>query len=160
MSNEVPEEIKDVESFLNWYSGAGYPFKPPVDGGVFVTDIAYSFCVYRHGRFQVEIYLVKPNAVAPEHSHPSIENIIVLLGGDASDGSIKDFSNTAKNVFGVRGPKITDSQTHSLLAGQRGAAFLSVEMWPEGEKIDSLSLRWVGDTCGSIHDELLKCREK
>jgi hypothetical protein len=159
MSAQTPvqPEFSSLESFFSWYKANGYPLKPPTDGAVFVTDIAYSYCLYRHGRFQVEIYLVKPNAHSPEHSHPGVENIIMLMGGDAFAGGIPPRVDQAemRDVFGVCGPKITDADTHALGTGARGAAFLSVEMWPATTPPTSLSLNWEGNTCGPVHADLL-----
>lgn len=153
----VQPEFNSLESFFLWYKTNGYPFKPPIDGAVFVTDIAYSYCLYRHGKFQVEIYLVKPNAHSPEHSHPGVENIIMLMGGDAFAGGKHLPHNPAevRDVFGLCGPKITDADTHSLVTGAKGAAFLSVEMWPDNITPTSLSVNWKGDTCGPTHSALL-----
>lgn len=156
----VQPEFNSVESFFSWYKENGYPLNPPADCEVFVTDISYSYCLYRHGRFQVEIYLVKPNAQTPEHSHPGVENIIMLMGGDAFAGIVPPQNNLPApvNIFGMCAPTLKDNNTHAVGTRTRGAALLSVEMWPEGVIPTSLAVNWEGSACGSVHAGLLAAK--
>lgn len=151
-------EFNSLEAFFSWYKTNRYPLQPPTDGAVFVTDISYSYCLYRNGRFQVEIYLVKPNAQTPEHSHPGVENIIMLMGGDAFAGVVPPQNNleAISNVFGMCAPTLKDNNTHAVGTSARGAALLSIEMWPEGVTPTSLAVNWKGDVCGPVHSALLE----
>jgi hypothetical protein len=46
-----------VEEFFRWYQGNDFPIRPPFEEAVVVTDTSYSYVLYRHGRFQVTLYL-------------------------------------------------------------------------------------------------------
>lgn len=141
-----------VEEFADWYKLNNYPIKPPFEDPVYVTDISYSYVLFREGQFQVELYLVRPNTASPEHSHPGIENIVLLWGGD-----IGHTTNTiSPAIFGLTGPTIRDNATHALHAGNKGCAVLSIEKWADGKKPTSVSINWVGSPCGAIHDKLIK----
>jgi len=157
-----PNKTNTVEEFAQWYKQNNYPIRPPAGDCVYVTDNSYSYVVFRQGNFQAEIYLVKPNSGSPEHSHPRVENIILLWGGDAFatyDGVMVDSpafvepknSDEPSPYFGAMGPKITDKHTHSLRTGSRGAAFLSLEKWPEDVKPTSVVVNWKGAAIGAQH---------
>jgi hypothetical protein len=156
-----PNATGTLEEFAAWYKTNEYPVRPPFEDCVYVTDISYSYVLFRQGQFQAEIYLVKPNSGSPEHSHPLVENIILFWGGDATPShngvpvSVGPFTRPAPDgtspAFGVMGPKITDKHTHALHTGPKGAAFLSLEKWPEGVKPTSVVVNWKGAAVGVQH---------
>jgi hypothetical protein len=140
-----------VEEFADWYKANGYPISPPLNEKVYVTDISYSYVLFREGQFQVELYLVAPNTFSPEHSHPGVENIVVVWGGD--------IGHTAASIttppFGAQAPTIKDGSSHELHAGNNGCAVLSIEKWSDSIKPTSVSINWKGDTCGKTHSDLI-----
>lgn len=139
-----------IEDFAAWYKVNKFPIRP-VDDPVYVTEISMSYVLFREGQFQAELYLVKPHTGSPEHSHPGVENIIMVWGGDI--GTALD--NVAPAIFGNQGPTIRENNTHALHAGNRGGAFLSLERWEEPLKPTSVTIRWKGDTCGDEHTKLV-----
>jgi hypothetical protein len=161
MNFVFPNNTGTLEEFAAWYKENEYPVRPPFEDCVYITDNSYSYVLFRQGQFQAEVYLVKPNSGSPEHSHPRVENIILFWGGDATPSyggvpvKIGPFSRPAANgtspAFGVMGPKITDEQTHALHTGPKGAAFLSLEKWPEDIKPTSVVVNWKGLPLGDAH---------
>ena len=147
-----------VEEFASWYKANNMPMRPPKDDPVYVTEISMSYVLFRDGQFQAELYLVKPNTGSPQHSHPGIENIIMLMGGDIT---LEDKSGArlsppkGMDIFGLLGSTIRNGETHALLCGDKGGAFLSLEKWEEGIKPTSVTIRWEGDTCGDAHTALV-----
>lgn len=155
-----PNKTGTIEEFARWYKENEFPVRPPFEDCVYVTDNSYSYVLFRQGQFQAEIYLVKPDSGSPDHSHPGVENIILLLGGDAypSYDGVQTKSNTpvarldgTSSVFGAMGPKITDAHTHALHTGAKGAAFLSLEKWPTSVKPTSVIVNWKGAAIGEQH---------
>jgi len=142
---------KTVEEFAAWYKQNKFPMRPPIEDPVYVTEISMSYVLFREGQYQAELYLVKPNTGSPEHSHPGVENIIMILGGDI--GTTKD--NITQGIFGNQGPTIKDKGTHALHTGNKGGAFLSIEKWREGSIPNSVTINWKGETCGEEHTKLL-----
>jgi hypothetical protein len=156
-----------LEEFVEWYKANNFPIKPPFEDPVYVTDISYSFVLFREGQYQAELYLVRPNVSSPEHTHPGIENIIMVWGGDVSfteNGVLHDLSEhytepgpTGLNkLFGMTGPNLKGSSSHSLICANKGGAFLSLEKWPLDKKISSVTIAWDGDAVDSNHAKLIQ----
>lgn len=146
-----------VEEFAAWYKANGMPMRPPKEDPVYVTEISYSYVLYREGQYQAELYLVRPNTGSPDHSHPGVNNIIMLMGGDigTKQNNIVSLVPSDVDIFGLFGPTINSGDTHSLHVGERGGAFLSLEKWDEGIKPTSVTIRWQGETCGDAHTALV-----
>lgn len=161
----------NLNEFASWYVKSGYPIRPPFEDPVYITSISYSYVLFRDQEYQAELYLVKPNASSPEHSHPGVENIIIVLGGEVStthNGVLQDYSeaynepsvNGTNKLLGLIGPKLTDKDTHSLIAGNKGGAFLSIEKWPKGQKPTSVTINWKGDPVDSEHQSIIEVLEQ
>lgn len=156
-----------LEEFAEWYKSNGFPIRPPFEDPVYVTDISYSYVLFREGQYQAELYLVRPNTSSPDHSHPGIENIIMVWGGNVhtrQNGEVFDYSEHYKEaradgtnkLFGMSSSKLTEDQTHALIAGDKGGAFLSLEKWPVGKKMTSVTIEWNGEAVDPSHAELIK----
>jgi hypothetical protein len=146
-----------VEDFAKWYKINKFPIRPPQEDPVYVTEISMSYVLFREGQYQAELYLVKPNTGSPDHSHPGVENIITLWGGDIglrANGIDYGMMLNAP-LFGMQCDPIRNGSTHALECGPRGGAFLSLEKWDDGLKPTSVTIRWHGDTCGDTHTGLV-----
>ena len=159
-----------LEEFAQWYKDNGFPVRPPFEDLVYVTDISYSYVLFREGQYQAELYLVSPNTSSPEHSHPGVENIVMIWGGNVhtvQNGKLLDYSehykesaeNGTNKLFGMCSKKLTDDQTHALIAGDKGGAFLSLEKWPEGVRPDSVTINWKGEPVDPAHGKIIKTLE-
>jgi len=160
-----------LEEFAEWYKSNGFPIRPPFEDPVYTTDISYSYVLFREGQYQAELYLVRPNTSSPDHSHPGVENIIMVWGGNVhtrQNGKTFDYSehynepatNGTNKLFGMCSQKLTDDQTHALIAGDKGGAFLSLEKWPDGVTPNSVTINWAGDPVDPSHSEIIKALEK
>jgi hypothetical protein len=91
---------------------------------------------YRSGFFQVEMFIVPPNYIIPEHTHPNVESYEMYLGGDIG------FSHSGRWVdesILVRVPGSTDNKgalikvlttdLHGGVFGPRGGVFMSIQRW-------------------------------
>jgi len=155
----------NLKEFVVWYKAEGFPIRPPFEDPIYITDISYSYVLYREGQYQAELYLIKPNSETPDHSHPGIENVIMTWGGDLQiniNNEFKDLtgfnsraSNGTSRLFGFFGDTLTDEQTHAVITGAKGCALLSLEKWPEGVKPTSVTVRWAEKTVGSEHDNTI-----
>jgi len=157
----------NLEDFVAWYKKEGFPIRPPFEDPVYVTDISYSYVLFREGQYQAELYLVRPNTSSPDHSHPGVENIVMIWGGDIhtrQNGKHIDLTSEyqepspsgTNRLFGVCGEKLDDTGTHALIVGNKGGAFLSLEKWPEGVKPNSVTINWSGDPVDPGHLEIIK----
>jgi hypothetical protein len=148
---------KNVEEFASWYKINKFPMRPPIEDPVYATEISMSYVLFREGQYQAELYLVKPNTGSPEHSHPGVENIIMLMGGNVGlrVNGIDNIPPKGLPLFGVFGETIRNNSSHALCCGDMGGAFLSLEKWDEGIKPTSVTIRWQGETCGDNHTGLV-----
>ena len=163
-------EWETLEEFVQWYKDNNYPFRPPFEDPVYVNDNSHSYVLFRQGQYQAELYLVAPNSYVPPHSHPNMENIIVVLGGEMDLRNGKDYydlttffnepapDGTCK-LFGVATPKMTPNTEHEVNILGKGAAFISLERWTNNAKPTSATLRWNGDPVGEMHKAELDSRK-
>jgi hypothetical protein len=155
---------KSVEEFRDWYTANGYPMRPPFRDPVHYTDNAMALCLFREGRFQVELYLSKPNSTTPPHTHPGVESAFVYLTGEirfdiekigvkSMEGMHHARADGAHRMFGATSSS-PDGLAHWLDVGPDGGAFLSFEYWKDQDPT-SVTVNWKGDPVGSIHKEIL-----
>jgi len=153
----------NVQEFRDWWVKTR-PFRPPFEKSSFITDLAYSLCLYREGAFQVELYVLKPNSQAPFHSHPGVDSSFLYLGGNLEFGledqsflNLSEFQKESSNGAHMLLGKTVDAMDgmlHSVRTYKEGGAFLSFEHWREKEP-DSVVLNWEGDPDGAVHNRLL-----
>lgn len=140
-------QFKDVEEFARWYFSNGMPRLKPSNAEVFVTDDATSSCLFRHGRFQFEIYLIHPQPVIPQHEHPGVENI--------------EFNASLSGPYSILGSLIQrDGAAHGgdirKRAEHAGFVLFSAQHWSEGIEMSTIGARWKGHTAGPKHEALIK----
>jgi hypothetical protein len=156
----------NVKEFADWYVANKFPLRPPFGESVYATINSYSFVLYREGRYQAELYLVCPNSTSPDHSHPGVENVVMILGGDVAgtrNGELQDLSpmwnqmseNGTSALFGAMGEPLTDKDVHSLIAGPKGGAFISFEKWPDDMKMSSVTANWKGAPLNGDHQTMI-----
>jgi len=151
---KIPDTWDTIEEFVDWYMKAGKPIMPPWDAETVRTDDATAMCIFRKGKFQVELYLIHPGYDVQQHCHPNMEVITVVMGGGGVCGEQNTLYGTSRNAG--RTVKIVDGEWHGGEKTDHGTGFmlLSFEHWLEGEPT-SAAKRWGGRTAGPIHDELL-----
>lgn len=146
--NDVPE-FSDIFHFTEWYLGAGTPVAFPENPEVFVSDDAAAFCLFRSGRYQMELYLVHPNADIPLHEHPGVQNIEVPNSG-WHDASLQNLKKRLQKPGMVHGPRGFASYSLS------GFALYSAQKWDEGIEMSTIGARWKGRIVGPKHEALIR----
>ena len=154
-----------VEEFRDWYIANGSPLRPPFRQPVFHTDNAMSLCMFREGRFQVEMYLTKPGSTTPPHTHAGVDSAFVYLAGNIQfylegrdNPDVQQWQKPNKNgnhfLLGttVDSPDMTP---HWLNIGPEGGAFLSFEYWKNEDPV-SVTVNWQGQTVGTEHDKTIE----
>lgn len=61
----IPDDWDTLEDFVTWFTESKFPVVIPWDAEVRRTDDATTICLFRKGRYQVEIYLIYPGWVIP-----------------------------------------------------------------------------------------------
>lgn len=156
----------NLKEFANWYIENKLPIRPPYDAKVHFTDESFSYVIYREGQYQAELYLIKPGKLPPDHGHPNVENIVMVLGGTI-EGSVnnqildvshlwdKHNADGTSVLFGHLTDTLLHPNTHSVGGGPRGCAVITFEKWPEGTTPTSIILDWSGSPVGDIHKNVL-----
>lgn len=153
---EIPDDWASVTDFAQWYMNIGMPLMVPWDAEVIRTDDATALCLFRKGRWMVELYLIHPNMAVPTHSHPGMESVIVRLG--AGNMGLRDPATGVASVWGSMTPVLHSGEEHGgrpLGFSQKGYAMLTFERWPLGISPSSAAILWKGATAGQVHDDLI-----
>ena len=74
-TDKVPDFIGIVD-FADWWNFNGGFLLPPEPLEIYNIDVAATCVIFRHGRFQVEQYLLFPNSGAGEHGHPKLDTVV------------------------------------------------------------------------------------
>ncbi len=140
----VPESWENVEDFSNWWIGEKMPMQFPLNPEVFMSDDATAICLFRKGRFQVELYLIHPMPEVPVHEHPGVEVIKVRTGL----GRGITFSDVLRK-----------DQAHGsgmkLEAEKQGFPLIAIQHWLTREPTTIASM-WKGYTAGPKHRALIQ----
>lgn len=145
---QVPA-FSDVTEFAEWYLRSGMPILLPENREVFVSDDATASCLFRHGRFQFEMYLIHPNPVIPQHEHPGVANIEISASKWPSI-TLQMLADSVQHKGQSHGTDIR------LRAEHNGFMLFSAQMWDEGLEISTIGARWKGHTAGPKHEALIR----
>lgn len=140
----IPDTWGDTESFAEWYVKNNTPFMPPPGVEIFRTDDATSFCMFRKGQFQVELYLIHPQPNVPIHEHPGVEVVEVAI------------TDTVVNII----PVLKNGQSHGSgvreKANVAGYPLISIQRWHPKLTPTTVASRWKGATVGPMQEDLIK----
>jgi hypothetical protein len=153
-----------VQEFTDWWL-QNKIIRPPFLDGIFFTDIAASVILFREGKFQVELYVSKPNSVAPYHGHENVDSVLMYLTGNMVFGKNhieKDLSKfqipnaTIPEVHCLFGEQeiLESGELHNLTTLKEGGSFFSFEKWHDREP-NSVTVNWVGPPTGELHKNVI-----
>lgn len=164
MTNQ-PDQL---EGFLHWFLQTMPNLGMiPLHGAVDKIEDVYSVLWYREPPFQVQMFIVPPNYVIPEHTHPNVDSFEVYLGGQIR------FSHRGKWVVDqealeVPGPmgtaplrgytiRVKPDDLHGGTFGPAGGVFLSVQHWLNGVEPHCVSADYDGIVMGPKHKDRVIC---
>jgi hypothetical protein len=140
----IPETWTNVKTFADWWMEAKMPIVFPENPEVFVSDDATAVSIFRHGQFQVELYLIHPNPKVPVHEHPGVE--VIKMSLSIGDGPL--MSNILKN-----------GESHGagrrLASEKRGFPLVAFQHW-QTCKPTTIASMWKGSTVGPLQEALIK----
>lgn len=145
--------FNNIAEFTKWYIQAGMPFNLTRNAEVFISDDATSSCVYRDGRFQVELYLIHPSPIIPEHEHPGVEAIEVNLFTALNDPNMRDLEYL--NSITLRANQ-SHGNTIRAQAMTEGFVLLSAQHWLGSVPMSTIGSMWKGPTVGPLQEALIK----
>lgn len=154
----IPENWTSVEEFTGWWVKNKMPLMIPHNAEVIISDDATAICVFRHGRFQIEFYIIKPHYSIESHCHPGMEVMtLYFAGGKNSPPGERSFCNTADKWGRVRS-KLESGEYHG---GEdtdvfSGFVLVAIQKWEEGIPMTSAAINWTGKTAGPLQEALIK----
>ena len=165
MSKSALNSSLTVQEFTNWWL-KNKPIRPPFIDGIFYTDIAASVVLFREGPFQVELYISKPDSIAPYHSHTKVDSVLMYLTGNMVFGKNNiepDFSeyqkphDTIKDAHFLFGKfdYLKEGELHNLTTKEEGGCFFSFEKWHDRVP-NSVTVNWEGELTGELHKSRIK----
>lgn len=105
--------------------------------------------LYREGRYQAELFIVTQSGVFPEHSHPNVDSIEVLIAGNI-EFIVRGRSMFRPEVLAKHPPKLGTmigvgaGVSHGAILHEGGGAFISLQRWRESVPITSVGIDWDG----------------
>lgn len=166
--------MDELESFANWYykNDENLHFVP-LKGAVFSVSGAYGVTMYTSSEYQVQMWVVPPNFIIPEHTHPNVDSFEVYVGGQIKFSHkgfwvVEDEDLKVPALHGLsrlRGQviRVKPNDLHGGCFGPSGGVFLSIQHWLNGVRPSCVSKDYDGigidenhkPDCGNvIHKEL------
>lgn len=141
---EIPETWENVKAFADWWMETGMPIIFPKNPEVFMSDDATAVSIFRHGRFQVEMYLIHPHPKVPMHEHPGVEVIKMRLGNTKTPIMSNTLLRGQAHGAGLR-----------LEAEDLGFPLVAFQHWIDREPC-TVAAMWKGPTVGPLQEALIR----
>lgn len=147
-----------VYDFMVWWFEKGSPLMFP-DNVVNCSDDATSISLFRHGQFQVELYLIFPQPNLPRHEHPDVE--VIKLRPDNwefKNGEFRNLTNYEASDTLKQGQSHGAGRNFKESVGglDTGFGLLAFQKWKEGLKVTTVASRWRGETVGPKQEDLIR----
>jgi hypothetical protein len=157
----------DLEAFAIFFTTKVPAFGLiPLFNAVHKIQDVFSVTWYRHEQYQVQMFIVPPNYVIPEHTHPNVDSIELYLGGQIKfshkgkwtipeqDLQIPSFMGTSCR----RGKmiRVRPNDPHGGIFGEGGGVFMSIQKWLNEVEPHCVSADYVGATMGEHHTANIK----
>lgn len=125
----------DLEGFLHWWLASRPIQQVPEFGRVIHDDQITGVVLYRQAPYQVQLFIVAPNAEIDDHIHPNVDSYEVYLTGDV-DFRVNGKSTQAPFV------RVAPDAWHGGSFGPQGGSFMSVQKWLNGVPPSSVGADW------------------
>jgi len=156
-----PNPADPLEQFLHWFLTQGSRIgMVPLLGAVVQTDKVASIIWYRKAPFQVELFIIPPHYIVPEHTHPNVDSFEVYLGGQINFSHTGKYTthweNQIPDQYGcspLRGTvtRVRPNDPHGGTFGPSGGVFFSVQHWLNGVEPHRVGFDWDGAVVGPEH---------
>lgn len=151
----------NLPEFANWFLAQPFqslrPPKNAVHSYVTAGGAVHSLVLYRSAPYQAELFFglpVESEGFFPEHSHPNVDSIEVMLSGQIGFTLRGKPVNAREDVTGVAldgsaalcgaRVRVHANVSHGAWVGPGGGAFLSLQRWRDGIEPTSVGLDWDG----------------
>ena len=156
----------DLSEFTQKFLGKNMSeWKCFVSDGQHCVEGVNGLTIFREWQYQVQMFLVEPNVVIPEHAHPNVDSYEIFLRGMrfTLDGRTAVTLKRAERAHAGGMPlyqgeilRVYPGMVHGAASSPEGGAFLSIQKWLNDKKPTTVGDDWKGDTMGNIHTDRLK----
>jgi hypothetical protein len=166
----APAAGDPLEQFLVWFEKQRLSIGlVPLLGAVHKIEDVYSVKWYQEGQFQIQLFIVPPNYIIPEHTHPNVDSYEVYVGGQIRFSKHGKYtaresmftqpddngcSQLRRSVLRVR-----PHDKHGGVFGPGGGVFMSVQHWLNGVKPHCVAADYTGTVMGRDHMSRVVCGE-
>jgi hypothetical protein len=160
---DIPESWGNVHEFAEWWSNNNMPILVPEKYEVYVSDDATSICLFRKGRYQVELYLIYPGPNLPVHEHPGVDVIKMRLNTyKEENNTLTPVTNEVSSNTLLRGQShgaginFKDRAEQNITVSSQGFPLLAFQKWDEGLEMTTVASRWKGSSVGPKQEDIVK----
>jgi hypothetical protein len=140
----------------------------PFENPIWQVENVTSVLIHRENQFQTQMFIVQPNTIIPEHTHPNVDSIEIYVGGEIQFSHkgkfvtekktcIKNKESSCNTAF-LRGQtiRVKPNDIHGGVIGKQGGVFYSVQHWLNDVKPHCVAADYIGKTMGSHHLDQVK----
>ena len=160
---------ENLEVYLEWILNKApligwIPFKNPIWRIENVTSVL----MHREEQFQTQMFIVPPDTIIPEHTHPNVDSFEVYGGGEmffSHSGRLANLKEDIKEdmeskfkTCKIRGHviRVKPNDKHGGTFGKEGGIFFSVQHWLNNVKPYCVAKDYNGKTMGEHHLSTVK----
>lgn len=133
----------ELDVFATWYNeNCDLLHYVPLENAVTCKSGAWSVRMFLHDKFQVQMWVIPPNFIIPEHTHPDVDSYEVYVGGQImfshSGKWVVEEKDIKQPVNGDLSPlrgsmiRVKPNDKHGGCFGPSGGVFLSIQHWLNG----------------------------
>jgi hypothetical protein len=148
----IPETWATLDEFAQWYLDASTPFMISPDSKINRIDNGSTFSLFRHGPFQVELYILDDMTTITDHEHPCVD----ILQLDLFVSGSTDISETVARFQPMLESGMAHGENAKFSGGKGGTVMLAFERWPEGVTPGAICSVWKGKTLGPLHEGVIR----
>jgi hypothetical protein len=152
----------DLKEFKNWFL-KNNTIQVPYDNPLMFIDGIAGITLYRKKPYQVQLFILEPNTIIKEHSHPNIDSYEMFLWGmkfthkskiiiDEKMALLKKNDMPRCSHWTLR---IKTNELHGGKASDKGGSFISIQKWLNNIDPTHVSKDWNGDILGEKHKKQL-----
>lgn len=139
----IPDLYDPLDAFAERYNNnCDLLHYVPLENAVTCKSGAWSVRMFLHEEFQVQMWVIPPNFIIPEHTHPNVDSYEVYVGGQimfshsgkwvVTESDLK--SAGEDDLSPLRGEmiRVRPNDSHGGCFGPSGGVFLSIQHWLNG----------------------------
>lgn len=129
-----------------------------------VKDIfgIYGYTQFVKDPYQVQVFVVPPYKIIPEHTHPNVDSYEVYLGGQilfsrggkwiTTNEDLKKEDPEGRSIKRGNFLRIKPNDLHGGCFGKSGGVFMSIQKWLNGVQPSCVSFDYDGIALDSEHE--------